>query len=102
MYVNAGLVLESATEAQLASAMSHELAHVAARHGTRQASRGRIVDLASLPLIFMGGWIGYAVRQGAGRAVPLTVSKVLEGIRGGSGPAWFAVLVQGRLRPRRI
>lgn len=31
--------------------MAHEIAHVAARHGTRQASRGQVVNLASLPLL---------------------------------------------------
>jgi predicted Zn-dependent protease len=51
--------------------MAHEIAHVAARHGTRQATRGEIINIASIPLIFMGGWTGYAIRQGAGLAIPL-------------------------------
>jgi len=51
--------------------MAHEIAHVAARHGTRQATRGAIINYASIPLIFMGGWTGYAIRQGAGLAIPL-------------------------------
>jgi heme A synthase len=50
--------------------MAHEIAHVAARHGTRQATRGAIINYASIPLIFMGGWTGYAIRQGAGLAIP--------------------------------
>ncbi|MBZ5618883.1 MAG: M48 family metalloprotease [Acidobacteriia bacterium] len=79
LFVNAGLVLKADTEAELASAMAHEIAHVAARHGTRQASRGRIVDFASLPLIFLGGWPGYAIRQGAGLALPLTFLKFSRG-----------------------
>ena len=58
LFVNSGLILKAETEAELASAMSHEIAHVAARHGTRQASRGQIVNIASIPLIFMGGWAG--------------------------------------------
>lgn len=79
LFVNTGLVLKAQTEAELASAMAHEIAHVAARHGTRQASRGQIVNLASLPLIFMGGWPGYAVRQGANLALPLTFLKFSRG-----------------------
>ncbi len=79
LFVNTGLVLKAETEAELASAMSHEIAHVAARHGTRQASRGQIVNWASLPLIFMGGWPGYAVRQGATLALPLTFLKFSRG-----------------------
>lgn len=75
LFVNAGLVMKAETEAELAGAMAHEIAHVAARHGTRQASRGQIVDIANLPLIFLGGWPGFAVRQGAGLALPLTFLK---------------------------
>jgi beta-barrel assembly-enhancing protease len=71
LYVNSGLILKAETEAELSGAMAHEIAHVAARHGTRQASRARIMDMASLPLIFLGGWAGYGIRQGAGVAIPL-------------------------------
>jgi predicted Zn-dependent protease len=79
LFVNTGLVMRAETEAELAGAIAHEIAHVAARHGTRQASRGRIVDLASLPLIFLGGWPGFAIRQGAGLALPLTFLKFSRG-----------------------
>jgi beta-barrel assembly-enhancing protease len=79
LFVNSGLILRADTEAELAAAMAHEIAHVAARHGTRQASRGQVVNLASLPLIFVGGWAGYAARQGAGLAVPLTFLKFSRG-----------------------
>src|SRR6202171_4021327 len=65
-FVNSGLLLKAESESELAGVMAHEIAHVAARHGTKQATRGEIINLASLPLIFMGGWHGYAIRQGAG------------------------------------
>lgn len=71
LFVNSGLVLRAETEAELAGPIAHEIAHVAARHGTGQLSRGHIVNLASLPLVFLGGWVGYAARQGAGVAVPI-------------------------------
>jgi predicted Zn-dependent protease len=61
--------------------MAHEIAHVAARHGTKQATRGDIAQIATIPLIFMGGWAGYAIRQGAGLAIPmgfLTFSRAFE------------------------
>src|SRR5690349_23504592 len=61
-FVNTGLILKAETEAELAGVMAHEIAHVAARHGTRQASRGEIAQLATIPLIFMGGWAGFGVR----------------------------------------
>jgi len=70
-FVNSGLIMKADTESELAGVMAHEIAHVAARHGTRQATRGAIVNYASIPLIFMGGWTGYAIRQGAGLAIPL-------------------------------
>ena len=70
-FVNSGLILKAESESELASVMGHEIAHVAARHGTKQATRGEIIDLASIPLIFMGGWTGYAIRQGLGIAIPL-------------------------------
>jgi predicted Zn-dependent protease len=80
-FVNSGLILKAETEAELAGVMAHEIAHVAARHGTRQASRGTLMNYLSIPLIFMGGWTGYAIRQGAGLAIPigfLTFSRGFE------------------------
>jgi len=80
-FVNSGLILKADNEAELAGVMAHEIAHVAARHGTRQASRGEIVNYASLPLIFMGGWTGYAIQGAASLAIPmgfLTFSRGFE------------------------
>jgi len=79
LFVNTGLVLQADTEAEFASALAHEVAHVASRHGTRQASRGEVARIATLPLIFVGGWAGMAARQGAGLAVPLTFLKFSRG-----------------------
>jgi predicted Zn-dependent protease len=70
-FVNSGLILKAESEAELAGVMAHEIAHVAARHGTRQATRGTLINYGSIPLIFMGGWTGYAIRQGLGLAIPL-------------------------------
>ncbi len=70
-YVNTGLILQADNEAELAGVMAHELAHIAARHGTRQQTKGQIVNIASIPLIFMGGWAGYGVRQAASILVPM-------------------------------
>jgi beta-barrel assembly-enhancing protease len=71
MFVNSGLILKADSEAELAGVMAHEIAHVAARHGTRQATRGTIVQYATLPLLFMGGWTGYAIEQAASLAIPM-------------------------------
>lgn len=59
--------------------MAHEVAHVAARHGMEQVSKGTLVNYASIPLIFLGGWGGYIVQQVAGLAVPLTFLKFSRG-----------------------
>ena len=70
-FVNSGLILKAESESELAGVMAHEIAHVAARHGTRQATKGDIAQIATIPLIFMGGWTGYAIRQGMGLAIPM-------------------------------
>jgi len=80
MFVNTGLILKADSEAELAGVMAHEIAHVAARHGTRQATRGELIDYGSIPLIFLGGWVGYAVRQAAAIAVPMGFLKFSRGM----------------------
>src|SRR5205823_13757423 len=70
-FVNTGIVLNAENEAEMAGVMAHEIAHVAARHGTRQASRAELINYGSIPLIFLGGWTGYAIRQGLGVAIPM-------------------------------
>ena len=51
--------------------MAHEIAHVTARHGTEQATKGQIANYAMLPLIFLGGGLGYGIYQAAGVLIPL-------------------------------
>jgi predicted Zn-dependent protease len=80
MFVNTGLILKAANEAELAGVLAHEIAHVAARHGTKQATRGQLANIASIPLIFMGGWAGYAIRQAAGLAIPVGFLKFSRGM----------------------
>jgi predicted Zn-dependent protease len=78
-FVNTGLVLRAETEAELAGVMAHELAHIAARHGTRGATRGQLANLMTIPLIFMGGWTGYGIRQAASVALPIGFLKFSRG-----------------------
>ena len=40
-YVNSGLILAADNESELAGVMAHEIAHVAARHATRQMTRSQ-------------------------------------------------------------
>jgi predicted Zn-dependent protease len=57
-YVNTGLILAAENEAQLAGVMAHEIAHVALRHGTNQASK-------SMGLQLIAGLVGQGVGGGS-------------------------------------
>ncbi len=82
-YVNSGLITHADEEAEMAGVMAHEIAHVTARHGTRQATRGEITNLLMIPaMIFLpGGWAGYGIYQGMNFFIPiafLTFSRGFE------------------------
>jgi predicted Zn-dependent protease len=79
-YVNTGLVLAADEESELAGVMAHEIAHVAARHGTEQLSKGQLFQFAAIPLIFVTGGIGYGLQQAANLLVPLTFLKFSRGM----------------------
>ena len=80
-YVNSGLILHADEESELAGVMAHEIAHVCARHGTRQETKSTLVQLASIPaMIFIPySWAGYAIYQGMNFAIPLTFLKFSRG-----------------------
>ena len=72
-FVNSGLILKADSESELAGVMAHEIAHVAARHGTKQATRGELAQIgmmvASIAVPYT--WAGYAAMQGANMAIPM-------------------------------
>jgi beta-barrel assembly-enhancing protease len=72
-FVNSGLILRADEEAELAGVMGHETAHVCARHGTRNATKGELMQFASIPLILLGpgGWAGYGLYEGLNLAIPM-------------------------------
>ena len=74
-YVNTGLILAADDEAELAGVMAHEIAHVCARHATKNLTRNEISQYVSLPLMFLGGPVGFAIRQVSGLAMPLSFLK---------------------------
>jgi beta-barrel assembly-enhancing protease len=76
-YVNSGLILRAQEESELAGVMAHEIAHVAARHGTKQATKGDLMQIASIPaMIFIPyGWAGYGIYQGMNFLIPMTFLK---------------------------
>ncbi len=71
VYVNSGTILAADEEAELAGVMAHEIAHVCARHATRQLTRSQYASFATIPLIFVGGGIGYAAYEAAGIGLPV-------------------------------
>jgi predicted Zn-dependent protease len=79
-YVNSGLILAADEEAELAGVMAHEIAHVAARHATREQTRANYASMASIPLIFVGSYGLYeGVSAAMSLALPLTFMKFSRG-----------------------
>src|ERR1700720_4224235 len=76
-YVNSGLILRAQEESELAGVMAHEISHVTARHGTKQATKGEIMQLATIPLILLGpgGWAGYGIYEATQLAIPFSYLK---------------------------
>jgi beta-barrel assembly-enhancing protease len=74
-YVNSGLILAADEEAEMAGVMAHEIAHVAACHAAREMSRANLMQIASIPFIFIGGGIGYAGYELAGPAALMGILK---------------------------
>jgi len=81
-FVNTGIIIAASNEAEMAGVMAHEIGHVAAHHGMKAQTKGDLINYASIPaMIFLGGWTGYAIRQGAQLAIPmgfLTFSRANE------------------------
>jgi len=76
-YVNSGLILRAQEESELAGVMAHEISHVTARHGTCQASKAELTQLAAIAgsIFIPYTWTGYAIYQGMNLAIPLTFLK---------------------------
>jgi predicted Zn-dependent protease len=76
-YVNSGLILRAQEESELAGVMAHEIAHVAARHGTKNATKGEMTQIAAMvgSIFIPYTWAGYAMYQGLNLAIPLTFLK---------------------------
>src|SRR5580693_3199644 len=68
VYVDTATILAADGEAELAGV----IAHVAAPHATRQLTRSQYANIGTLPLIFMGRGVGFAVRTAARIGLPMT------------------------------
>jgi predicted Zn-dependent protease len=79
IFINTGLIHAAETESELAVALAHEIGHVVARHQTHQATLGDIFQMASVPLIMIGGWPGVMIREGVTLGTPLVMSRISRG-----------------------
>ena len=80
-YINSGLILAADEEAELAGVMAHEIAHVTARHATRQMTKAQIINWAMIPLIILGpgGMAGYGLYQGLSFGLPIAMLSFSRG-----------------------
>jgi predicted Zn-dependent protease len=73
IFVHTGLIGIASEEDEFAAALAHEIAHVAARHLTCRDTKAQIANMSTIPLsILLGGWGGFAARQAASAAIPMT------------------------------
>ena len=66
IFVPVPLILAAQDENEFAGMLAHAIGHIAARHGTRTATRSEIANMASIPLVLM---------TGAGNAMPFGFAK---------------------------
>jgi predicted Zn-dependent protease len=85
LYINKGLLLQVQTEAGLAGALAHGIAHTALRSATKLATRAdELIQSASIPaLIFLpyvreSSWVGYDPYAKLNLATPLPLLKEVQ------------------------
>lgn len=80
-FVNSGIILACKEEDELAGAMAHEIAHVAARHGTRNASKAELMQLLTIPAVIVAGpgLAGIGAQEAASAIVPLQFERFSRG-----------------------
>jgi beta-barrel assembly-enhancing protease len=82
-YVNTGLILAADNESELAGVMSHEIAHVCARHAMENSGKGQLINVGLLGAIIFSGGIASTVLQNAGGIIgALAGTKFSRGAEG--------------------
>jgi hypothetical protein len=76
-FVNTGLLRAAENEAQVAGVMAHEIAHVALRHGTNQASKANLIQLPAMIAGSLAGGGGSLLGQLAQLGIGLGANSVL-------------------------
>jgi len=60
MFLNRGMIESAKTEGEMAGVMAHEIAHVALRHGTAQATKGQKFQVGAIAGQILGAIVGGA------------------------------------------
>lgn len=76
LYITAGMVQETQSEAELAAVLAHEVAHVACRHATKQMSERELLNWVAMAMMFVSGPVGLAVNEAAFFSMPLAQQKL--------------------------
>jgi predicted Zn-dependent protease len=76
-YINTGLILQTENEGELAGVLARGIAHTALRSLTKEATKGELMELSTIPLTILGpaGWGGYGIYQGLNLSIPITFFK---------------------------
>jgi predicted Zn-dependent protease len=76
-YINTGLILQTENEGELAGVLARGIAHTALRSLTKEATKGELMRLSTIPLMVLGpaGWGGYGIYQGLNLSIPITFFK---------------------------
>jgi len=75
IYISAGMIQQTRTEAELAALLSHEVAHVACRHATRQMTKQQTIAMVAVPLALFGGPAALAVGEALSFSSPFAMGK---------------------------
>lgn len=80
-FVNSGVILACNEEDELAGVMAHEIAHVAARHGTRNATKGDLMQILTIPAMIAAGpgLAGLGAEEAASAVIPLQMERFSRG-----------------------
>lgn len=82
IFVHSGLIRAAENEAQVAGVLGHEIAHVALRHGTNQASKASILQIPAAAagiLLGDGSTTGQLAQMGVGLGANLMMLKYSRG-----------------------
>jgi predicted Zn-dependent protease len=69
IFLPTSLILAADNEAELTGMLAHSMAHIAERHGTRMAARGKVDNSSAIPIVFIGGWMGMGAAGNDDRAL---------------------------------